>query len=63
MCVTVSWVCARLRSRVHDWNSVVPYLRDCLGKCLRIMLSVQTDVYVWVTDTVGIMFTCTENGR
>ena len=52
-----------VRTRVHDWNSVVPYLRDCVGKCLRIMLSVETDVYVWVTDTVGIMFSCTENRR
>ena len=63
MCVTVSRVCAWLRRRVHDWTSVVPYLRDWVGKCLRIMVSVQTDVYVWVTDTVGIMFSCTNNGR
>ena len=60
MCLIVSMVCARLKISVQDRNSVGPYLRDCVGISLRIMFSVQTDVYLWVIDPVEIIFSCTK---
>ena len=58
----VSRVCTRLKISVHDRNSVWPFSRDCVGISLRIMFSVQTDVYVCVTNPVVIILSCTKNG-